>query len=172
MRIELTPLMIGKTQELSFETTMEAGLGSLFEHLSPERIEPISVKGRVFSADKKLFVELSYKGCTQIHCDRCLKLFDRMFEGEVFTRLIQGEEPEEITEEETDVRYFLGDVLELDTMIQDDILLNLPLRLVCQPGCQGLCPTCGCDLNEGSCGCGQENVDPRLASLKDLLKHT
>jgi uncharacterized protein len=44
--------------------------------------------------------------------------------------------------------------------------LSLPSSPVCRPDCKGLCPHCGQDLNEGSCDCHTEAVDPRWAALK------
>ena len=45
----------------------------------------------------------------------------------------------------------------LDTLAQDDILLELPIRMLCSEDCKGLCPMCGCNLNKETCSC-QEPV--------------
>jgi uncharacterized protein len=36
--------------------------------------------------------------------------------------------------------------------------------------CRGLCPTCGANLNETTCECRMDWVDPRLAPLLDLKR--
>ena len=41
-------------------------------------------------------------------------------------------------------------------------------KLLCSEDCQGLCPRCGADLNEGPCQCKPE-IDPRLAVLQQFL---
>ena len=61
------------------------------------------------------------------------------------------------------------DQLDLDQLLTEDILLDVPSKFLCSPGCKGLCPTCGKNLNQGPCGCERDTVDPRLAVLKDLL---
>jgi uncharacterized protein len=39
---------------------------------------------------------------------------------------------------------------------------------LCREGCKGICPSCGQDLNEQSCGCSQESSDPRWEKLRSL----
>jgi uncharacterized protein len=53
--------------------------------------------------------------------------------------------------------------------LREQILLSLPLISVCRPDCKGLCSQCGQDFNKGTCDCETENIDPRLAALRDLL---
>jgi uncharacterized protein len=65
--------------------------------------------------------------------------------------------------------YALGrEELDLEPLIREALLLALPLAPLCEAGCQGICPTCGADLNEGQCGCPPAGRDPRWATLDDL----
>ena len=59
--------------------------------------------------------------------------------------------------------------VDLDEPIRETILLDLPMHAVCHPDCRGLCPQCGQNLNLGQCDCQKEEIDPRLAILKQLL---
>ena len=59
-------------------------------------------------------------------------------------------------------------VLDLDALAEEDVVLNLPSKVLCKEDCKGLCPQCGKNLNDGPCDC-KEPVDPRLAGLLDLL---
>jgi len=45
------------------------------------------------------------------------------------------------------------EILEVDEDIRAELLLDLPMNPLCSPDCRGLCPVCGCDLNEGDCQC-------------------
>ena len=47
-------------------------------------------------------------------------------------------------------------------------VLALPVSVICQDDCKGLCTVCGQDLNEKECGCQRKVVDIRLAKLKDI----
>jgi len=57
-----------------------------------------------------------------------------------------------------------------DELLWEDIVLSLPPRMLCRPGCEGLCPRCGQNLNESPCACKPEG-DPRLAALRDLMSN-
>jgi len=44
---------------------------------------------------------------------------------------------------------------EIDTLddLREALILEHPIRFLCRENCAGLCPHCGADLNNGSCGC-------------------
>ena len=48
------------------------------------------------------------------------------------------------------------DFADLTANLREDILLALPQKPLCQPGCRGLCPNCGEDLNEATCACARK----------------
>lgn len=45
---------------------------------------------------------------------------------------------------------------EVDTLddLREILILDHPIRYLCDEDCRGLCPQCGADLNEGPCSCG------------------
>lgn len=64
----------------------------------------------------------------------------------------------------------VDDQLDLGPMVRDALVLELPLAPVCDEACRGLCPQCGADRNEESCGCVAPR-DLRWANL-DVLRST
>jgi uncharacterized protein len=62
-----------------------------------------------------------------------------------------------------------GDQIDLEPLARDAVLLELPLTPLCSEDCQGLCPTCGANRNEGDCGHTITPTDSRWAAL-DALK--
>lgn len=58
--------------------------------------------------------------------------------------------------------------LDVEQLVAEDIYLSLPSKFLCKEDCRGLCPECGADLNEGSCGC-KKPIDPRWSALSELL---
>ncbi|HUO47444.1 MAG TPA: DUF177 domain-containing protein [Acidimicrobiales bacterium] len=60
------------------------------------------------------------------------------------------------------------DEIDLEPLVRDAVLLELPVTSLCRPDCRGLCPACGADWNEGPCGC-EAPADPRWAAL-DVLR--
>jgi uncharacterized protein len=60
------------------------------------------------------------------------------------------------------------DAIDLEPMVRDALLLELPLAPLCRDDCAGLCPTCGANRNDEPCDCAAEEPDPRWAALRSL----
>ena len=71
------------------------------------------------------------------------------------------------TEGDEEAYPLTGDELDLEPLARDAVLLELPLAPLCRPDCQGLCPSCGTNWNDGPCDC-QPPGDPRWAALDSL----
>lgn len=54
--------------------------------------------------------------------------------------------------------------LDLEPIVHDACILELPLAPLCQEACLGLCPECGADRNLEQCSCGPR-ADARWAPL-------
>jgi len=61
-----------------------------------------------------------------------------------------------------------GDHIDLEPMVRDAIVLELPTVPHCRTNCAGLCPQCGADRNLTDCGCVEDDSDPRWAALGSL----
>jgi uncharacterized protein len=70
--------------------------------------------------------------------------------------------------DEADSEPFDGKVIQLDPIVREQLLLSLPVAVVCKDDCRGLCTVCGQDLNDKDCGHERKVVDIRLAKLKDI----
>lgn len=83
-------------------------------------------------------------------CARCLAEFDETMQITFEERFVK-------TRPEDDEESYLyeGDVLELDTMVLDNLFLHLPIQSLCSEDCLGLCPICGVNLNTTACDCAQ-----------------
>ena len=64
---------------------------------------------------------------------------------------------------------FFGRVIDIMPQIQESVYALIPTKVLCKEDCKGLCPNCGMNLNEGSCSCQNENVDPRLEALRNFM---
>jgi uncharacterized protein len=60
------------------------------------------------------------------------------------------------------------DALDLQPLVRDALVLDLPHTPLCGPECRGLCPNCGTDRNTSSCDCETHDTDPRWAALRSL----
>ncbi len=60
-------------------------------------------------------------------------------------------------------------ILDLGVMVRESAVLSRPIQTICRPDCQGLCMECGINLNTDECDCEEDDIDPRMAALKQLL---
>lgn len=58
--------------------------------------------------------------------------------------------------------------IELGSAIREELILTTDRYVVCDPGCRGLCPRCGTNLNVDECDCTLEEPDPRWDALRAL----
>ncbi|HQZ00093.1 MAG TPA: DUF177 domain-containing protein [Propionicimonas sp.] len=59
-----------------------------------------------------------------------------------------------------------GELIDLEPVLRDAVVLDLPFTPLCQPDCAGLCPECGANLNRDPQHSHAEPIDPRWASLE------
>ncbi|MFQ5878144.1 MAG: DUF177 domain-containing protein [Acidobacteriota bacterium] len=108
-------------------------------------------------------------------CSRCLEPYRlplRMrFELLYTTEPDRGERGEmRVDADDVLLTRYDGVRIDLRELLSEQVYLGLPLKPLCRPECQGLCPRCGANLNHGDCGCPEEKTgDPRLEILKTLL---
>ena len=60
-------------------------------------------------------------------------------------------------------------ILDLSPLIRAEALIEDARGALCRPDCKGLCPECGTNWNIASCTCAEQEIDPRLARLRQLL---
>jgi uncharacterized protein len=60
--------------------------------------------------------------------------------------------------------------IDLEPLLREYALLEVPIQPICKPDCKGLCPTCGENLNHVDCGHRPGGDESPFAALKDLLK--
>lgn len=58
--------------------------------------------------------------------------------------------------------------LDLEPIVHDACILELPLAPLCREECLGLCPVCGANRNNDPCGCDASGGDPRWSALRLL----
>lgn len=73
-------------------------------------------------------------------------------------------------DEDLDSAYVEEGVLDLELWTRDSIAEAVPASIVCREDCAGLCPSCGTNLNTGTCDCSVDTTDPRWDALKGLAE--
>jgi len=104
-------------------------------------------------------------------CDRCLAPVGIPIEHDfdLFYRpmeTIAREEEIEVPEDEAEVGFYSGDSIELADVVTEQVILSVPMKIVCRTGCLGLCPVCGVDRNLEKCRCSPGQKESPFASLR------
>jgi uncharacterized protein len=79
-----------------------------------------------------------------------------------------GKEELSITATEAEVGYYRGEGILLEDALREQVLLAVPIKVVCRDECKGLCPACGRNQNIEPCSCAPPLGDPRWSALKDI----
>jgi len=106
-------------------------------------------------------------------CDRCLgraqfpldEAFDLIYRP---ASAVPSEDEVEIDEGEAGIGFYENGGLDLEDILQERILLTLPMQRICSETCKGICPVCGKNRNEAACDCKPDKASDRWGALRDL----
>jgi uncharacterized protein len=106
-------------------------------------------------------------------CDRCLEPATMAVDRPFDLMYIPAEHAPKAGEDEVDeagieVGYYDGPGIELNDVLREVVLLDLPMQVVCADSCKGICPVCGQNRNQKDCGCRPVVTDDRWSKLKSL----
>lgn len=171
----------GRLMQIEIDKLTEAG--ESFAHRYPpdaialddERAQVVgetSIEGRASRKNGSVRLRGQLRADLEINCDRCLRAVPYTLESEfdvVYAPAETETEKRELQTEDLEFDVYEADSISTNELAREQILLNLPTRILCKEECQGLCLSCGADLNQHSCGCQQETIDPRWQALKEVI---
>ncbi|HYO89363.1 MAG TPA: DUF177 domain-containing protein [Candidatus Limnocylindrales bacterium] len=118
---------------------------------------------RLSRAKEGVLVQGTLELGVEDECFRCLEPVQREIEvdvEELYAFPASGDSDFSIDE---------AAVLDLGPLLRDEAIIADTRGTLCRPDCQGLCPNCGANLNDGPHQC-VDLIDPRLAKLRELLE--
>lgn len=124
---------------LELNEKIEPSVLSLDEQTVINFIKPVDVKANVVKAGGEIFVDISLESPVEYTCAKCLSKFEGVFKKR-FNVALEAKP---------------GEIIELDNEIRQEIIVDYPMKIICQAGCKGLCPNCGQNLNIGECDCSK-----------------
>jgi len=112
-----------------------------------------------------LLVQGKFSGETMLECVRCLNEFSKSLVWKL-TELYAFNE-----KSASDSGLIIPDdaQIDLESIIREYALLEIPINPICKPNCKGLCPVCGQDLNVADCGHHPPQDESPFSVLKKLL---
>ncbi|HIJ56018.1 MAG TPA: DUF177 domain-containing protein [Deltaproteobacteria bacterium] len=140
-------------------------------------ISPIKLSVEVKAIGQIYRMSGSYKTDVQLYCSRCLSEFNRPLSEAfdmTFARSIPDTTDEgdfqgkELTADEIEMTHFDGEEIDLKDALQQQFIMSLSQRPLCEEACKGLCQKCGANLNDGDCRCEKDQINGRFEILKGL----
>ena len=101
-------------------------------------------------------------------CARCLEPIAESFDVE-FQELFVYPDTRSGGHAEDDERRLEGDFIDLEPVLRDTVVLDLPLSPLCRDDCPGLCAECGVRLADAGPDHRHEAADPRWAALQGVF---
>jgi len=116
------------------------------------------------------------EGALELSCSRCVdpvhvsvkEAFRFYQRAPMKPDELKGKEDLELSPDMLDYGFLEGDSVDVSVLVQEQLLLSVPVQPLCRDDCQGICQRCGADLNREACRCAESEVDPRFAALKKL----
>lgn len=127
---------------------------------------PMHIEGGIVNNGKALELNAKCSGRVKVHCARCTKELERNVNFDIKEFFMQDDGN---VGDNEDVVLFEGYTIDLTDIVINHFLMNVSGKYLCSGDCKGLCPKCGADLNEGDCGCSDDEIDPRWAGLLDIM---
>lgn len=164
MQLDLKKLFDAEEQILPFEQQLD--LSDVEQWGERPFKTPVALKGEVQNRAGIVTVRYHADYVLSANCARCLESVEQKKHQEFFHTVVR-----KLNQEQDDDYIVCEDgILDVDTLAQDDILLELPIRMLCSEDCKGLCPMCGCNLNKKECGCQPPVWDAHRVKAFDNLE--
>lgn len=137
-----------------------------------------SVKVRIDSVEGNVNIDGTVEIISHPECDRCCTRYEfkesfplravlsPLYENRRQQELA-GHDEVELVKEDLEFQFYEGDRFDLSEVIREQIVLDEPMKHLCSEDCKGLCQKCGKNLNEGPCGCAEEQAAGTFTALKD-----
>lgn len=137
------------------------------------QVEPLEVQATAELLEGQIRIVGNMHTRLELVCARCLEMVTEEVgrDFDLFYRpmtSIAREEEFKLDLDDTEIAFFEGDGLFLADVLAEQVLLALPMKVICRGDCRGLCPHCGANLNHEECRCETHASDPRLAPLARL----
>ena len=99
---------------------------------------PVNIKANITKVADVVIVNLTLKALMSVSCSRCLNEFSIDL-----NKSLKLNYPVDSSVQ----------TIDLGSDIREEIILDYPVRFLCNPNCKGLCLKCGQNLNQSRCSC-------------------
>lgn len=157
MIIKVDNLNNGFSQDIQFETNISL----------PENNKAfVKFNGKITNSYGKYTVDANVFFKTTLQCSSCLTEVQKEMSFpflEVFSKTLSDDEIWKFSSKDN--------IINLEEPIAMNILLNLPMKVLCSKNCKGLCIKCGHNLNSSECRCERDFIDHRFEDFLKMFKN-
>ncbi|HVK45936.1 MAG TPA: YceD family protein [Micropruina sp.] len=150
---------VGAMKTIQRVAEAPAGIGMDVIGVPPS--SPVDLELRLESVVEGVLVTGTAVVQLQGQCARCLEQIS--YDEEVDLQelyLYPDKEPDD-----DEASRLEADLIDLEPLLRDTVVLDLPFTPLCRPDCAGLCLDCGANLNKDPDHRHDDHVDPRWAAL-------
>jgi uncharacterized protein len=134
-------------------------------------------QGRLEPSGEDYLLRGQLSGSLSTTCSRCLEPAELPLDVPVSVVYVERSPPKRGQDgkddpddlETPDVLTFEDGLVDLALEIRDEILLAIPVSVLCRADCAGLCSVCGGNRNQNPCDCSERET-ARVSKLAGLAK--
>tara|TARA_B100001989_G_scaffold253245_1_gene239214 strand:+ start:49713 stop:50291 length:579 start_codon:yes stop_codon:yes gene_type:complete len=173
MKIRLLDLSTSEEKEYDWDIE-QAWLDQVFKEEDEtgepmfRSLSPMHLSAWLYRNEAEVFFRADLKGEYEYSCSRCLAPTKESLHVEMSGMFRPRADGEFDEPEDPSVFLYANEEVDFSPVIRESIVLQLPLNPVCKEDCAGLCADCGANLNETTCQCEEEKIDPRWEALRAI----
>lgn len=171
MLIDLSELLSvnGKSEDVQIEIEMDRFRSKMADYFI-SRKAPLQI--RLTNTGRKMIrIETVIDIMLLIPCDRCLEDVKYDLSIEVDKEINMDESDQERIQSLDELSYIKDNSLDVERFIYNEILVHLPMKVLCSENCKGICNRCGANLNSQTCNCDTTELDPRMSKIRDIFNN-
>ncbi|MEW6440910.1 MAG: DUF177 domain-containing protein [bacterium] len=130
---------------------------------------------RIGRVGRNVFVRGRVRTTLRLECSRCLERIGHELDLS-FSHTLRPHDGKvvsanelELQAEDLECGTYEEDAFELNRIIEEQIVLAVPMKALCFDECKGLCPKCGANLNESLCRCPRNGHSSPFGKLKEIV---
>jgi uncharacterized protein len=163
MRLDISSII--KLNGQSMDVEFSKKVKDLESTITDCEFEDVNFTGKLYNDKGTLRLDGFMRTKYKTRCYRCIKDVTRTMKIKVYEEFVKS-----VSFSNDDAYTYEDDFIDLEQVLLDNVVLHLPMKVICSENCMGLCPKCGCDLNNDNCQCTEEEINPQMEALKNFYK--
>lgn len=132
---------------------------------------PVHCHLKFLRQNQKIYTKAQFSTSLVVECSRCIEPLETGIVADVELHFLQVDAPEKMDPRLVDAgeRHYTGEAIDLSDDARQGLVLEIPVWPLCSDSCNGLCASCGANLNLVECDCGElEESSSPFAALSKL----